>query len=405
MPIGVPLVRPQRCGMLANALVSKGHKVLLWTSAFDHLKKSHLHKTSERNRVSDLLSVQFIRASGYNRNVSLKRIANNQGLAKEFARLASLSEVLPDIIYVPVPLPELAEKVIDLSKPLGIPTVVDIRDPWPAVYLTLFPRWTHRLIRLILFKEFHRMKKVVKSATMLTAVSQTYFDWAIITFNRTPRTGDQAYPLGFPQMDNSLLPVVKEKTLEIINKYQLTQNDIMLCFAGTFGQSCNLRTIIKAAKILNESSHKNILFVLIGSGDNEQKFKTMADGTPNILFTGWLDLISMKAWLELSNVGLIPYFNNATPSLPNKPFEYMAAGLPILSSLDGELKTLIGNNQIGRYYQSDSVSSLLEQIEWFSNNLKQAKNMGRRAKKLWLEKYQSEAIYSKLVEQFEKLIA
>ena len=38
------MARPMRAMNLANALVDKGHKVILWSSAFYHQKKTHRSK-------------------------------------------------------------------------------------------------------------------------------------------------------------------------------------------------------------------------------------------------------------------------------------------------------------------------------------------------------------------------
>jgi len=49
-----------------------------------------------------------------------------------------------------------------------------------------------------------------------------------------------------------------------------------------------------------------------------------------------------------------------TEALPNKVFEYMACGLPILSSLHGEAQRLIENAGVGRTYRPGDLEKFVE---------------------------------------------
>ncbi len=56
LPFGDIGTRPQRCGMLAKALLDRGHSVELWTSAFDHVSHKHIHEQSLLEKVGDRMS-------------------------------------------------------------------------------------------------------------------------------------------------------------------------------------------------------------------------------------------------------------------------------------------------------------------------------------------------------------
>jgi glycosyltransferase involved in cell wall biosynthesis len=109
--------------------------------------------------------------------------------------------------------------------------------------------------------------------------------------------------------------------------------------------------------------------------------------------TGWLDQKSIQALLALSSAGLVAYGRNATQTLPNKPFEYMCSGLPLLSSLSGELERLILSERIGLQYLAGSSESLLLKLKWLSTHTEERNMMSLRARNLYLRKFSSDIIY------------
>ena len=109
--------------------------------------------------------------------------------------------------------------------------------------------------------------------------------------------------------------------------------------------------------------------------------------------------------MQITDVGLAAYTKDALQSLPNKPFEYMAAGLPLLSSLPGELEGLITEHQIGLHYRADDVQSLIDKIVWLAEHPSERIAMGQRARKLFEERFRADIIYSKLAAHLEKVAA
>ena len=89
----------------------------------------------------------------------------------------------------------------------------------------------------------------------------------------------------------------------------------------------------------------------------------------------------------MTKVGLVTYSKDAIMSLPNKPFEYMAEGLPLLSSLRGELRDLIEKHRIGRFYEAGNPSSLADGVRWFYNHPEEARQMGKRSFELFSKKF------------------
>ncbi len=92
---------------------------------------------------------------------------------------------------------------------------------------------------------------------------------------------------------------------------------------------------------------------------------------------------------------------NAVQSFPNKPFEYMAAALPILNSLKGELTQLIAEKNIGINYQAGDASSLADAIIFLYNNPQEISYIGNQGKKVFDNNFNSENIYLNFVNYLE----
>ena len=95
--------RPMRAMNLANALVEKGHKVVLWSSGFYHQEKRHRSRSFEKIRINDKLEIRLIPSPGYKRNVSITRLVDHFVLALNLKKQLDLQKVLPDVAFVGYP--------------------------------------------------------------------------------------------------------------------------------------------------------------------------------------------------------------------------------------------------------------------------------------------------------------
>ena len=134
--------RPYRAGMLANALIKEGHHVQWWTSTFNHQLRRQRFDNDKTLRIEKNLVIKMLHGPGYKRSISYSRWKHNKTVAARFkAELINLTEKeRPDIIYSCLPTLELCEEAIKYGKNARIPVVVDIRDQWPDIYLTLVPK-------------------------------------------------------------------------------------------------------------------------------------------------------------------------------------------------------------------------------------------------------------------------
>ena len=118
----------------------------------------------------------------------------------------------------------------------------------------------------------------------------------------------------------------------------------------------------------------------------------------NVFFPGWIDINKINVLFKNSYAMLAPYKNSKDflDSIPNKVIDAISNGLPVITSLRGEVKKLIVENNIGVNYTNEKDICL--KVTNFLNNINKNK-INKNLKKLFFEKFD----YEKNLEMFDKI--
>jgi glycosyltransferase involved in cell wall biosynthesis len=397
MPVGNN--RVWRTAMLAKML-SENNKVIRWTSTFDHQQKKYLYNENIKIKVNDNLSRFFLHSKiPYYKNVSFSRIKNHREVALNFEK-ESQKEIKPDLIYCSFPTIELAFSAVKFGEKYNIPVIVDVRDLWPDIFLDLLPNLLKPFGRVFLRDYLNKTKYIFKNASGITGVSKKYLDFGLKYAEREVTNKDGVFPLGY---DDSVKVELNTEELEELSNLKINTNKINVWFVGSFGKTYDLSPVIKAARKI-ENKHSAVNFIFTGDGENMNKWVKEANGLENVIFTGWAGKKEIQYLSANSNIGLMAYAKGAPQGLPNKVFEYMASGLPILSSLQTETKDLLRDEQIGVTYQAENSESFIKELEKLIINLNKLEEMGVRSRKVFENNFKSEIIYNNLKEYLENQI-
>lgn len=401
LPVDGSYCRLLRTGNLAEMLVSGGHQVTWWSSTFDHMKKFHRFDVDTKIRLEQKFSLILLHARGYKRNVSLSRLIDHHGVARSFLDL-STREQQPDIILCSLPTLELSLAATDYGRKRGIPVILDIRDLWPDALADLLPAGMRGLARFLLFPIHYQARKACTRATALVGTAPGFIDWGLRHAGRSPLPMDRCFPLGFTEK-----PVGQKELASAKNywrKLGLKQDNYIVCFMGTIGRQFDLETVIDAASLLKEGGHE-IKFVLCGTGDKLKHFQKLAAGCENIVFPGWVNRAEIRSLMEMSSIGLAPYKNttNFMENLPNKPIEYLSAGLPLVSCLNGYLKKMLKENECGETYPEGNAPALADGLVRIKQNPELAQKMSVNGYRLFREKFVMEKIYGDMIEHLKTI--
>ncbi len=394
--------REMRCGILADRLAAAGHEALWWAATFNHNRKVHRFAESTTLSIKPGLTIRLLRAPAYQRNVSLARLRHNRVIARTFAAEAAQHST-PDLIFCCMPTPELAQRCIEIGLRRGVPVIIDVRDIWPETYLSNVPNALRAAARIVLWREFGRVRWAFRNATAITAVSGTFLDWALRHAGRPKTPADAVFPLGYPAPTDVSEPELATRIGRLCATHGIHRDRLVVSFIGTFGTSYDLETVIEAAGLLERAGSPQIQFVLAGDGHQRQTLANRARIVRNVVFPGWLSKDDIQTLLQVSDIGLAPYVASAMQSMPNKPYEYMSAGLPIVSSLAGELEALLHSEQIGIRYRAGDARGLADAIMLLANHTEERRAMGRRARALLDRRFNATTVYSGLIKHLERI--
>ena len=394
--VGEPLPRYSgedrrlRSGYLAQLLAARGHQVTWWTSSFDHFRRRHFVLRSERVEVGQNLQLQFLHGCAYQRNVSFARQRNHWQIGREFRRLAP-GYPRPAVIVCSFPTIELSRESVRYGRARGVPVFLDIRDLWPDEMVDRLPPAARGLGRVLLAPLFGSARRALQGASGLIAISERFLNWGL-EFARRERSvdWDRIFPLAYtgdPAGAKVTAAALRAELMPGVNPERR-----IFWFAGTFVGNIDLGTVIEAARRLQ--ARGDIQFVLTGTGERSEEWRAQAHGLANVVFTGWADVAQLDALSGAAWAGLGAYRQGAKMSMPNKLFEYMSRGLPILISLEGDTRDLVTSSHIGLPYEAGDPASLAAAVERLADAPDLREAMSANAVRVYQEKFSAHGIYS-----------
>jgi glycosyltransferase involved in cell wall biosynthesis len=125
-----------------------------------------------------------------------------------------------------------------------------------------------------------------------------------------------------------------------------------------------------------------------------------------ITITGWLPYEKVSEAMNACHAGLILFrdcMNNRLAGPPNKLFNYMNAGLPVLSVDFPELRQIILEEECGILIYDQSVKSIIDAIETLLTNPENLNRMSKNGQRAVRERYSWDVMEKKLLYGYERL--
>lgn len=160
-----------------------------------------------------------------------------------------------------------------------------------------------------------------------------------------------------------LSPVVTGEELPDELNFLLEQN-FCIVFAGNLGTAQALDTLVQAAVALKDE--EKIRLVLVGSGSRLEwlKAQKQAYDLDNLVLPGRFPVTMMPQLFEKSAALLVSLTNEEifSQTIPSKVQAYLAAGRPILASMNGEGARVIREAEAGFTSPAEQVAPLVANI-------------------------------------------
>ena len=166
------------------------------------------------------------------------------------------------------------------------------------------------------------------------------------------------------------------------------QDDQLLAiFTGTHGNANGLDAVLQTARVLKKRGRKDIKIALVGEGREKPELKIRAEeyGLDNVLFLDPVPKIELSGLMAGADIGLqvlrnVPAFYHGTS--PNKFFDYISAGLPVVNNYPGWLAGLIEDSHCGFTVPPDDPEAFADALIVAASDREALRNKGRNAQNL-----------------------
>ncbi len=168
---------------------------------------------------------------------------------------------------------------------------------------------------------------------------------------------------------------------------EVRATDLLALFAGTHGIANGLDAVLDAAVELKRRGREDIKLVLIGQGKLKAGLQARAarEGLDNVMFHDPVNKVKLAGLMAATDLGLqilanVPAFYYGTS--PNKFFDYIAAGLPVLNNYPGWLAEMITKHRCGFVIPPDNPVAFADALEQAAVDREALKAMGQRGRAL-----------------------
>ncbi len=187
-------------------------------------------------------------------------------------------------------------------------------------------------------------------------------------------------------------------------------NDLMAVFTGAHGMANGLDAVLGAAEILKRLGQDKIKLVFIGDGKLKPQLIEYAKqkDLDNCLFLEPVPKTALVSYLRVSDVGLmilanVPAFYYGTS--PNKFFDYLSIGLPVINNYPGWLTDMINEHKCGIAVQPDDPKAFADALIYLSENHEERDEMGKNSKKLALTDFNRKELAEQFVGFLEQVVS
>ena len=257
----------------------------------------------------------------------------------------------------------------------GKPFVFEVRDLWP---------------------ELPRAMGVIRSRFVLGAMGM--LEWASYRsahrlIGLSPGIVEGIARLGVPRERIRMVPNgcdldIFQNEVTPWRPNGIAATDFLAVFAGTHGIANGLDAVLDAAAELKRRRRSGIKLLLIGQGKLKASLqnRVLEDSLDNVVFHEPVGKIRLAGLMAATDIGLQVLANVSAfyyGTSPNKFFDYIASGLPVMINYPGWLAEIITQKECGYAIPPSDPHAFADALEKAADEDKvQYKLMGNRALEL-----------------------
>lgn len=192
--------------------------------------------------------------------------------------------------------------------------------------------------------------------------------------------------------------------------YHESSETFAAVFTGAHGRANGLHALLDAAAELKRRGEMGIELHLIGKGGERPGLVERAEreGLDNCIFHDPIPKAELATVIAAADVGLmclanVPAFAYGTS--PNKFFDYLAAGLPILVNYPGWMADLVNEHDLGVAVPPDDPAALADALVAMKSNPERLRQNGLHARELAEREFDWKLLGNRMADHLEAALA
>lgn len=177
-------------------------------------------------------------------------------------------------------------------------------------------------------------------------------------------------------------------------------------YAGAHGMSNDLNVVLDAAERLQDKP--DIIIVLLGAGKDKQVLMSLSSAMclTNVCFLPPVAKNEMSQALAASDacIAILKPVDLYKTVYPNKVFDYMAAGRPVVLAINGVIREVLENAEAGIPVTPGDPAALAEAISKLAADPQLGREMGARGRRYVEVHFDRATLTGQMAELMERLV-
>lgn len=362
---------------ISKELIKRGHQVVMITST----NKSH-----PEEKVEDIegIDVHYVKNDYSNYMSKVQKLQSFIRFVRKSIKEARRIKNVDIVFATSTPL-TVGAVALKLKRSMGYKYVFEVRDLWPEFPIQIGAIKNSLIIKAL--RAFER--KIYEKSEHVVALSPGMKDGVVAA--RTPESKVSM----IPNMSKPDEFYPHEYNNEIAKQFGIDTNDFNIIHFGSMGQANGLDYIIETAKLCQEQGLNDVKFIFMGDGATQPKLRKKSEeyGLSNVRFLGSHKMSIVREVVNLCDASITSFLN--LPILqtnsPNKLFDSLSAGKPIIVNSAGWTKDLVEKENCGFFVDPEKPQDFVEKIKQYKENRNILEKWGINARRL------SETIFDKAI--------
>lgn len=373
---------------ISRELVRRGHKVTMVTST-----NAKLHPTPCEMDI-DGIRVIYVKNEYSNYMSAPRKILSFVNFVREAIKASAKVKDVDLVFATSTPL-TVGYIAMRLKKKMRWPYVFEVRDLWPE-----FPIQIGAIKNKLAIWYLRRLERHIYERSEHVVALSPGMQEGVIAAGTSPEKTSM-----IPNMSKPDKFFPHEKNMEVAKQFGVDVQKFNVIHFGSMGRANGLKYIIDAARILQEKKISEVNFIFMGGGATEPILKKMVEeqGLTNVLFLGNHPMNTVAEAVNLCDASITSFLN--LPILktnsPNKLFDSLSAGKPIIVNSAGWTKDLVEKDDCGFYVNPDDPNDFVEKLLKYKDDKDTLERWGKNARKLSLEVFDKNILAAKVANVLE----